>query len=103
MLRKIFEDFGWVESQKHLEWQKWFGEQIRKINSGEEIEPPWIVYPHSSPIYGWNQGYQEAWLKNIWLPFWQSLDANQRQKYLEKWHPPMEEWREYLTVHWIRS
>ena len=66
ILRNFLEDLGLVESQEYLEWLKWYNGQINKLNDKEEIQPPWIVYPKSSPVYGWNQGYQEAWLKNVW-------------------------------------
>jgi hypothetical protein len=62
--------------------------------------PPWRRYPGEDPWWsGWRQGEAEAWLLEIWLPFWRSLAEGARTEYLEKWAPPPE-WKEYLQAHW---
>jgi hypothetical protein len=69
------------------------------INSPEQ-PPPWIVYPDSAPFWGgWRQGESEAWLLEIWLPFWNSLPSEGRLKYLNKWEAPTE-WREHVLNYW---
>jgi hypothetical protein len=72
---------------------------VRKFGAGEEIEPPWVAFPNNSPVFGWNQGFQESWKTNIWLPFWRSLSAEKQKEYLEKWRPPNDDWRETLTIY----
>ncbi len=100
--RKILAFFGLAETQEDIEWRKWDEEQKRKLKSGEEIEPPWIFAPDTEPWSGeWRQGGGEYWLLETWFPFWQTLEAEQRDDYLKRWQPPTEEWREYLTVHWV--
>jgi len=67
----------------------------------DDVPPPWVVYPGNDPIWGgWRQGESEGWLREKWFPFWQRLDGTARAAYLERWPPPDEIWREYLTVHW---
>ncbi len=75
-----------------------YEELERKINAlknslkrGEEIEPPWITFPWSQPV-GWNQGYQQIYQENVWIPFYNSLSREQRFGYIEKWNAP-EDWR----------
>ena len=66
-----------------------------------ELAPPWSAYPGQPPWWaGWRQGDSEAWLIQQWMPFWRSLDADQRSSYLSRWEPPDEDWREYVTTHW---
>ena len=65
------------------------------------VRPPWIEYPGSDPTWaGWRQGTSEAWLHDVWLPFWAKLDADDRAAYLEQWPPPNDEWRLYVTHVW---
>ncbi len=91
--------FGLVESQDNVEWQKWDDEQKRKLEAGEEIEPPWTVFPNSEP-QGWNQGYQEEWMSKVWKPFWKGKSLSEKRKYLNQWNPPDDNWYEYLTLYW---
>jgi len=97
--RQLFDYFG-AAGKADSEWEKWFEEQKHKLKSGEEIEPPWIAFPSSSPIHGWNQGFQEAWKNNIWIIFWNKLDIVEKVDYLNRWKPPSEEWRETITIYW---
>lgn len=100
-------DDGWYENIT-VYWSEgisvksdWFNEQKSKLKKGEEIEPPWVVFPLSSPKYGWDQGYGESWKLQIWLPFWKKLNENKQKEYLKKWQPPSDEWYKTLTVQWI--
>jgi hypothetical protein len=66
------------------------------------IAPPWVEYPETDPTWGgWRQGYSEAWLVDVWLPFWRGLSAAEREQYLEKWPAPSDEWSFYVTVAWV--
>lgn len=75
-------------------------EKINKA-AGEEIEPPWIAFPHSSPIHGWNQGETEYWKLNVWLPFWTTMSEIERDRYLQRWQPPNDDWKESITAYWV--
>jgi hypothetical protein len=102
-LRKFMSFFGLVENQDKIDWLEWQNEQKRKLETGEEIEPPWVFAPNTEPWSGeWRQGSGEHWLLEIWLPFWHRLNERERENYLKKWQPPAEEWNEYLTVHWVK-
>lgn len=49
-----------------------------------------------------NQELAPPWrLMQRWMPFWRSLSAEQRSDYLQRWEPPDEDWREYVTEHWV--
>jgi broad specificity phosphatase PhoE len=68
----------------------------------QELAPPWRAYPGQPPWWGgWRQGESEAWLMQRWMPFWRSLSAAQRSDYLQRWEPPDEDWREYVTERWV--
>lgn len=43
-----------------------------------------------------NQGVEEDYRVNTWLPFWKKLDFKQKQEYLSKFSCPVE-WREWLS------
>ena len=67
----------------------------------DEVDPPWAVYPHSEPWWGgWRQGRSEAWLHEVWLPFWRGRTPAERDAYLKRRPPPTEEWRAYLLERW---
>lgn len=86
--------------KKEQEWEAWYAEQKDRLHSGEDIEPPWVVFPQSSPIYGWNQGTAEAWKNDIWIPFWNRMNEVEQGDYLKRWKPPSEDWFETLTIFW---
>lgn len=81
------------------EWENWYQSQLSKRNNSEEIEPPWISFPLSSPVYGWNQGRNEVWKNSVWVPFWKSLSKGEKDNYLTRWQTS-KEWRETLNVYW---
>lgn len=71
------------------------------MSLSQEVRPPWMEYLDSEPWWGgWRQGTSEAWLKEVWLPFWRGLSGPARAAYLERWPPPTEEWQTYLTLFW---
>jgi hypothetical protein len=71
-------------------------------NTTSPVRPPWIEYPHSEPAWGgWRQGPSEAWLRDVWLPFWKRLSRDDRGAYLEQWPPPTDEWMLYVNHIWI--
>lgn len=70
-------------------------------NAQSHVLPPWIEYPNSEPTWGgWRQGTSEAWLRDVWLPFWKHLTPEDRNAYLKQWPPPNDEWHLYLTHFW---
>lgn len=58
-----------------------------------EQPPPWIVFPRMRPLEAAaDQGVQEAWVDQVWRPFWASLGATERDEYLAHWGAS-EAWR----------
>lgn len=85
-------------ASKH--WEQWFLEQQRQLEAGAEIEPPWIAFPNSDALSGWNQGYAEVWKLNVWMPFWTKMNEAEQTNYLARWQPS-QDWRESLTIYWV--
>jgi hypothetical protein len=70
-------------------------------NANSEVSPPWVKFPGNDPWWGgWRQGVSEAWLQEVWLPFWRSKTREEQELYLREWIPPSEEWRQYVLEHW---
>lgn len=91
------------QSRKNdAKWENWYQIQLKKLNNNEEIEPPWVAFPASSPIYGWNQGLNEEWKINVWMPFWRNLNKDEKDEYLTRWQIS-EEWRETLIIYWSEN
>ncbi len=66
-----------------------------------EPSPPWVAYPNRGPTWGgWRQGYGEAWLHEVWLPFWRAITPGARRRFLTRWPPPSEDWKHYLEIQW---
>lgn len=80
--------------------KKWLVKQKKKLESQEEIEPPWITFPISLPSVGWDDYFLEGWKLEIWIPFWDGLSEDEKKKYLEQWNSPDEEWKENITKNW---
>jgi hypothetical protein len=75
---------------------------LRENPGDGEVPPPWREFPGNDPTWGgWRQGSSEAWLVDVWLPFWRALSPRERDEYLRQWPPPDEEWRRYLTQRWV--
>jgi hypothetical protein len=63
-------------------------------------EPPWVFHRGSEPTDGcWRQGPEEAWLLDVWLPYWLAASPTERAAYLER-HRPVGLWAVYLTEVW---
>ncbi len=92
--------FGIIDAVRRLLYRERFTDVAQPHDEGPPV-PPWVKYPGNEPWWGgWRQGFSEAWLMEVWLPFWKKLSIEEKEKYLQEWNPPNEDWREYLTVHW---
>ena len=91
-------DYYTEDEKKYLEWK---ADQLEKLQNGEDIDPPWLVYPKSDPVVLWvSWRYGNFWLDEIWKPFWNKLSVFEKKAYLERWQPLSEEWYENVTVYW---
>lgn len=58
--------------------------------------PPWQLFPDMQP---WQvaarQGVQEAWVDQVWRPFWAGLSPTQRDAYLAHWQAS-EPWQQAI-------
>ena len=94
------------ENERYLEWERLYNSQLDAMKRGEEIVPPWAMYPDCNlmdlgPLWGgWRQGVSEAWLHDVWFPFWKKLTLEEREEYVKKWPPPTEDWGLYLREYW---
>lgn len=61
-----------------------------------EAPPPWIVFPEMRATDPATQGAEEAYIDLEWLPFWQTLHAEARRRYLDRWNATAE-WRDVIT------
>lgn len=61
-----------------------------------ELLPPWITFPDIFQGFPrWNQGYEEDYCIKNWLPYWESMDRLEKEKYMIKYNCP-KEWRLWL-------
>jgi hypothetical protein len=94
------------ENERYAEYERWYNTQLEAMQRGEEVKPPWIVYPDCDcvslgPMWrGWSQGFREVWLHDVWFPFWKKLTEAEKDEYMNKWPPPSELWDEYLRNKW---
>ena len=59
-----------------------------------EIEPPWVRQPDEPPgSFVWREADQ-PWFEHVWKPYWDSLSAQARDAYLERWNVP-DVWRRF--------
>jgi hypothetical protein len=51
-----------------------------------EQPPPWKIFPTMQPLeVAARQGLQEAWVDQVWRPFWATLTPLQRERYFAHW------------------
>ena len=105
LLRKLA-DWGLIEEKveyfnaQEREYFNWRKEESRKLEVGEEINPPWGNGKTYDPTWSgtWRQGRGEVWLRDYWYPFWENLNAEQKQAYFEKYQVPPEDWYQILVL-----
>jgi len=67
-----------------------------KIATYKELMPPWVIFPNLfQGVPRWNQGIEEDYGVNHWLPFWQSLNQQEKQEYMDKYDCPLD-WKDWL-------
>lgn len=62
--------------------------------------PPWKAFPDIPPadlVAYLKQGVTEAWFDKRWRPFWNSLNDEQRDQYLQHWSASPA-WRDALSI-----
>lgn len=98
-----FETWTLIWGQELNETSQLLKKQVVKLNNGEEIEPPWIVFPVSFATYGWDYGIHANWKLNVWMPFWDRLGESEQKNYIKKWKPPNEDWRRLIMDDWAEK
>lgn len=69
-------------------------EELRRLESGEEIAPPW----HGSP--SWNNPARfggDSFHEQIWETFWTKLNDAEKREYLKKHKPSPEDWYQVIV------
>jgi hypothetical protein len=59
------------------------------------LPAPWEKYPDRTPYGGWNQGEQAFFLDYVFLPWWRSLNGEDRNRYLRAKNAPPD-WSDFL-------
>lgn len=62
----------------------------------DELPPPWVAVPGLTAADPANQGQAEAYIGLNWLPFWRSLNLDDKARYLDRWSASLE-WREAIA------
>ena len=63
----------------------------------DELPPPWVAVPDLQPDDPATQGMAEAYVVLNWLPFWQTLAADGKAAYLDRWQASPE-WRAAIAL-----
>jgi hypothetical protein len=58
------------------------------MKNNQEIEPPWVKYPDYPPGDGFWRQAGEPWFALVWRPYWESLNAQEQDDYLNRWNVP---------------
>lgn len=62
------------------------------MDSNNNLEPPWVKFPEFPPFDTFWRQSGEYWLAYEWLPYWESLNQQEKEDYLIHWQVP-EVWR----------
>jgi len=80
-------------------WGEFMKDQFDALKVGREIEPPWVVFRGAEP-WNFKQGYNESWMQWIWMPFWKSLNTEEKRGYVHKWNAT-DYWEELMLGSWL--
>lgn len=76
----------------------WLIEQMRRLDDGGQIDPPWVQFPACDPAdSGLRQGPADEWMHRVWWPYWHSLSKAQQESLAVAAGTP-EPWRERLRA-----
>ena len=78
----------------HRAWKQYI-----ELTQRTELLPPWIVFPNmfqGSPR--WNQGVEQDYCCNYWIPYWKNLSDEEKRVYFAKYNAP-QEWVDWLNEH----
>lgn len=64
-------------------------------NPFSDNPPPWHVFPYLKELP--RQGMEEQYVDTVWRPFWESLNPEQQEEYLQNWNAS-EDWRIILRM-----
>jgi hypothetical protein len=90
--KKLIEDKYEYLTDAEKEAYDYRQEQLRRLEAGEDIDPPWVM--NNSELSPWDLRH-DYWLIEVWLPFWRKMNEQEREIYRKKWNMP-DEW--YLVV-----
>lgn len=93
-----------LAKQKRRKWEReeytrWLSEEKCKLETGREIEPPWIIL--KSDLSPWYFRH-DSWLTDIWLPFWNGMSEDEKLDYKKRWNMPTD-WDEIVTTFWTNK
>jgi len=91
--------FNWPRHSQPTANEVWLAEQLDALATGQAVPPPWIAFPGAEP-WSFKQGVNEAWMNQVFLPFWRGLTPEARCAYLDAWPPPHEYWLECMMSLW---
>lgn len=60
----------------------------------KEVIPPWVYAPGYEPGRAFWRQEGEPWFVSVWVPYWESLNSQERKDYLKKWNVP-EVWQQF--------
>ena len=64
--------------------------------ANNELFPPWVIFPnYLNEHISWDQGVAYDYNILNWLPFWQSLNQQEKQEYMDKYDCPLD-WKDWL-------
>lgn len=63
-------------------------QQQFNMKPDKEIEPPWIYAPGYEPARAFWRQEGQMWLTTEWIPYWETLNSEERETYLKKWNVP---------------
>ena len=70
---------------------------MEKEKEQKVVNPPWVEFSNIEPESSfWRQGTGEAWICDVWLPYWYQLTSLERREYLEKFPPSTESWSMFI-------
>ena len=94
-LKSLWQWIPFVRAKKKAALSEKAQEQVRNVEAGHGPEPLWVRFPGT--IDSIAEAALQAYLQDVFVPFWMPLSAEARAAYLRRNPPPSSDWQQVMA------
>ena len=94
-LRSLWQKTPAVQARKRAARAQDAEDQLRDVEAGQGPAPLWVRFPGAAELIP--EAALQAYLKDVFVPFWKSLGAESRAAYLQRNPPTNAYWQQTMA------